>query len=74
MNTESKPNKVTLSYINLDAPRVAAPEYPGEYYDARVPATLDLAERARLCVNALTECQLTDTGWLSDGHPERVDR
>lgn len=49
------PKKVHLNYINPDAPRVAAPEYPGEYYDTRVPATLDLAERARLCVNALTE-------------------
>jgi hypothetical protein len=48
-------NKVHLTYINPDPPRVAAPAYPGEYYDALVPATLDLAERARLCVNALTE-------------------
>jgi len=55
MDTENGPNKVTLTCINPDAPRVAAPEYPGEYYDALVPATLDLAERARLCVNALTE-------------------
>jgi hypothetical protein len=43
-----------LTYIKPAAPRTAAPEYAGEYYEARVPATLDLAERARLCVNALT--------------------
>ncbi len=55
MSSEKNADKVTLNYINPDAPRVAAPEYPGEYYDAQVPATLDLAERARLCVNALTE-------------------
>ena len=47
--------KVVLNYISPDAPRVAAPDYPGEYHDELVPATLDLAERARLCVNALTE-------------------
>ncbi len=56
MSNADTSKKVTLTYINPDAPRVAAPEYPGEYYDAQVPATLDLAERARLCVNALTEC------------------
>ena len=32
-----------------------APAYDGAYVDALVPATLDLAERARLAVNALTE-------------------
>jgi len=46
---------MTLTYINPGALRVAPPTYPGEYYDALVPSTLDLAERARLCVNALTE-------------------
>jgi len=44
-----------LPYINPDAPQVATPDYRGEYYDALAPATLDLAERARLAVNALTE-------------------
>jgi len=48
-------NKVPLAYINPNPPHVEAPQYPGEHYDALVPATLDLAERARLCVNALTE-------------------
>lgn len=44
-----------LTYINPNPPVAEAPGYPGEYHDAQVPATLDLAERARLCVNALTE-------------------
>jgi len=47
--------KVALNYINPSVPPVAAPTYPGEYYDLLVPATLDLAERAGLCVNVLTE-------------------
>ncbi len=47
--------RVSLAYINPDPPHVEAPTYPGKHYDAQVPATLDLAERARLCVNALTE-------------------
>ncbi|MFA6109113.1 MAG: hypothetical protein WDA75_10100 [Candidatus Latescibacterota bacterium] len=47
-------HEASLAYINPGAPRVSPPSYPGTYYDAVVPATLDLAERARLCVNALT--------------------
>jgi hypothetical protein len=50
------PERAMLAYINPDAPKPAAPTYPGRYYDALVPATLDLAERASLAVNALTEC------------------
>ena len=53
--TAEQPEKVPLDYITPDAPRVAPPDYPGECYEELVPATLDLAERARLCVNALTE-------------------
>ncbi|MBI2192901.1 MAG: glycoside hydrolase family 127 protein [Armatimonadetes bacterium] len=49
------PEKVTLNYINPAAPLVPPPSTPGESYDVLAPATLDLAERARLCVNALTE-------------------
>ena len=48
-------SKVTLNYINSNPPHVEPPVYSGEYYDAQVPATLDLAERARLCVNVITE-------------------
>ncbi|MAE61895.1 MAG: hypothetical protein CMJ49_11135 [Planctomycetaceae bacterium] len=55
MNTKPSPDKVALNYINPKPPSVAPPIYDGESYDDLVPATLDLAERARLCVNALTE-------------------
>ena len=44
-----------IRYINPDIPDIPPPAYPGSYYDAVVPATLDLAERANLSVNALTE-------------------
>jgi hypothetical protein len=44
-----------LTYINPEAAAPPAPAYPGDYYDALAPATLDLGERAALCVNALTE-------------------
>ena len=38
----------------LKAPTRTQSALQGEYYDAVVPATLDLAERARLAVNAIT--------------------
>ena len=44
-----------LDYINPEVDSISAPEYPGQYYESMVPATLDLAERASLSVNALTE-------------------
>ncbi|MBN1918824.1 MAG: glycoside hydrolase family 127 protein [Verrucomicrobia bacterium] len=37
-----------------DMVRVDTPSYPGERYEAEVPDTLDLAERAALAINALT--------------------
>ncbi|MEW6753950.1 MAG: hypothetical protein AB1505_23660 [Candidatus Latescibacterota bacterium] len=55
METESAGGQANLQYINPRPPHVDPPAYRGESYDALVPATLDLAERARLCVNALTE-------------------
>jgi len=54
--TATTPGSANIPYINPDAPVPSVPEYPGERYDALVPATLDLAERAALAVNALTEC------------------
>ena len=54
-----------IQYINPDIPDFKPPEYPGEYYEAMVPATLDLAERARLSVNALTRM----LNHNSDYHP-----
>lgn len=47
--------KVALNYVNPDASLVDPPTYPGHHYQASVPATLDLAERAAPCVNAVTE-------------------
>jgi hypothetical protein len=43
-----------IKYINPDIGELRDPEYPGRYYEAVVPATLDLAERARLATHALT--------------------
>ena len=44
-----------VGYITPKIPEVRLPPYKGERYEATVPDTLDLAERARLAVNALTE-------------------
>ena len=44
-----------LNYANKKRIDIQAPEYKGEYYEDFVPATLDLAERASLAVNGLTE-------------------
>jgi len=43
-----------INYINPNVPETNLPQYPGEYYETLAPATLDLAERARLSINALT--------------------
>ncbi|MBT3275787.1 MAG: hypothetical protein HN368_21740 [Spirochaetales bacterium] len=44
-----------LNYIKSDAAAPSMPVYSGSRYDALVPATLDMADRAGLCVNVLTE-------------------
>ena len=43
-----------IEYINPNPPKFKMPEYRGESYEALAPATLDLAERARLASNAAT--------------------
>ena len=43
-----------IEYINPNPPKFKMPEYRGESYEALAPATLDLAERARLAINAAT--------------------
>ena len=43
-----------IEYINPNPPKFRMPEYRGQSYEALVPATLDLAERARLASNAAT--------------------
>lgn len=54
-----------IGYINLDIPEFELPRYEGERYEALVPDTLDLQERARLALHALTE--VTDP--LADYEP-----
>jgi len=43
-----------IGYICRDIPEFKVPPYKGERYEALVPDTLDLAERAALAVNGLT--------------------
>ena len=49
-----------IAYINPEAPAAAVPPYDGERYEALVPDTFDVAERARQVINPLTEA--TDAG------------
>ena len=44
-----------IDYIQQETPEFAMPPYDGERYEALVPDTLDLQERAALVVNVLTE-------------------
>ena len=44
-----------IGYIRPEIPEFELPPYEGERYDATVPDTLDLQERARLAINGLTE-------------------
>ena len=44
-----------IDYVQPDIPEFEKPPLAGEYYDAMVPDTLDLAERARLAIHAMTE-------------------
>ena len=39
-----------INYINPKIPSFRPSEYPGRRYEALIPATLDLAERAKLAV------------------------
>lgn len=53
-NADWKPGD-PIGYINPSAPEVTLPPFKGEQYEASVPDTLDLAERARIAIHALTE-------------------
>jgi len=57
----SPPGKI--EYVNPDVPKVKTPSYPGDRYEDLVPATLDLAERGRLSVNALTGMLNPNMDW-----------
>ncbi|MDE2926338.1 MAG: glycoside hydrolase family 127 protein [Acidobacteriota bacterium] len=58
---ESEPGKI--GYISPEIPEVTFPELKGEWQEGLVPDTLDLAERARLSINALTESADPDAGY-----------
>ena len=44
----------TIEYIRPDAPAAVLPPLKGIHYEAVVPDTLDIAERARLAIHGLT--------------------
>lgn len=44
-----------IGYIRPEIPEFRLPAYKGEQYEALVPDTLDLQERARLTIHSLTE-------------------
>ena len=46
--------KRTIGYIRESIPDFEVPPYEGERYEAMVPDTLDIAERARLAIRGLT--------------------
>jgi len=59
-----------IGYINTDPVPLRAFTYPGKSYEALVPATLDLADRAKLAINAFTEtmnpnCDLESYYWFN---------
>ncbi|MDD9985709.1 MAG: hypothetical protein OXQ31_05530 [Spirochaetaceae bacterium] len=49
-----------IAYIDPESPAATVPPYRGERYEALVPDTFDVAERARQVINPLTEA--TDAG------------
>src|SRR5437763_2359304 len=54
-NKDWKPG-APITYARDKAPPFDIPAYQGERYEASVPDTLDLAERAEWGLNALTGC------------------
>jgi hypothetical protein len=54
VSLEKVQNMSTIEYIRKEIPPFHFPDYPGERYEALVPDTLDLQERAVLGVNGLT--------------------
>ena len=55
LDIPQEPRRSTrIKYINPEVPEVQLPAYEGNRYQASVPDTLDLTERARLAVNGLT--------------------
>ena len=50
----SQTDKLKIQYVREEVPAFEIPPYRGQRYEDRVPDTLDIAERARLGINALT--------------------
>ena len=48
------PGKLNVQYIRTEIPHFEIPAIRGRRYEDTVPDTLDIAERAKLCINALT--------------------
>ncbi len=57
-----------IGYIRSEIPEFDVPPYAGERYEAMVPDTLDLQERARLVIHSMTE----STDPLADHEPYYV--
>src|SRR5580704_4865756 len=51
--------KLNVQYIREDIPAFQAPAVKGTRYFDTVPDTLDIAERAKLCINTMTS--ITDS-------------
>ena len=71
MNSSEWKRGDRIGYIREDIPEFDVPAYAGESYEALVPDTLDLEERAALAVNGLTGptdpipiVQRPDTVWI----------
>ena len=54
-----------VGYIRSEVPEFQTPPYDGDRYEAMVPDTFDLQERARLVIHAMTEA----TDPLADYEP-----
>ena len=52
-----------IDYISPQIPKVQFPPLEGEWQETLVPDTLDLADRARISINALTESADPDAGY-----------
>ena len=48
------PGKLSVQYIRPEIPHFEIPALRGRRYHDTVPDTLDIAERAKLCINTLT--------------------
>ncbi len=51
---EPPPGRLNIQYIRPEIPHFEISPFRGRRYQDTVPDTLDIAERAKLCINALT--------------------